>query len=258
MYFDASLIRSTNAGGSWSVLENNQEDLLFIAFHPDDLNVVYAGNKRSLDGGQTFQTIQYLSDRNAEILGMCLFSPDTIYALSKPRNKIFRSDDRGNTWMEYASVSWFFNVLSSKPTFEVHPTDCNKVYTIDNRGDAVEYDGQNWKSLGVLDLVTGPSDLGNSVYTITLDPRYPNIIYVGMISPGIPHLWRSTDSGETWEDITGNSPRVGASALRVHPLTGDIMQGTCYGTWILPPPYNSQNSLYPKTTKYGISVDNNG
>ncbi|MBN2584848.1 MAG: hypothetical protein JXL80_17420, partial [Planctomycetes bacterium] len=134
MYFDTKLVRSTNGGATWTIVDNDSENHLFVAFHPNDPNLVFSGYKRSTDAGATWQTISYLQDRSASIFGMCRSNPDTIYALSRPRDDILRSDDRGVTWRVYATTSWSYTGLDSKPTFAVDPADPDRVYTLDSSG----------------------------------------------------------------------------------------------------------------------------
>lgn len=252
-YFKTKLMRSIDGGLTWAITDTNIENNLFIAFHPDSHHIVFAGNKISSDTGAIFKKIEYLSNKQAEILGLCLSKPNTIYAITKPRKTILRSDDKGDTWQEYVTATWYFNRIDSKPIFTVHPNNPDKIYTLDKEGDLAEYDGKNWKSFGVLELAGG-ADIGNFVKSVALDPRHPNIIYVGMAYPGLSHLWRSIDSGATWENITGNHPMVGTGALKVHHITGDLIHGTGFGTWVFPPPYVSPHSLFPKCIVYGVET----
>jgi hypothetical protein len=232
-------------------VDDRSENHLFIAFNTRDPNVVYAGNKRSLDRGKTFELIEFLKQYDASIMGMSLSKPDTIYAISKPRNKIFRSDDKGATWRLYVQADWHFNRMNSKPTFEVAPDNPDKIYTLAKDGDLAVYDGKSWEKLGVLRLAGG-KQLRNYVRAVKADPRHSNIIYALMHTSGLPYVFRSANGGKTWEDITYNLPRVGGGAISVHPLTGDLMHGGCFGTWVFPPPYKSQVSIYNKLFDYKL------
>jgi len=243
MYWDCKLLRSDDAGENYSLIEHNPENYLFIAFNPDNPDIVYAGDRRSTDGGHTFQAIPYLDAYNASILGMCRAHPDTIYAMANPREMIFRSDDAGVTWRLYASPGWRFNGLDSKPTFAVDPVNPDLIYTLDADFDLASFDGTTWTTLGVKPL-TGPAPYRQFVHGVAIDPRYPNIIYAQMHAAGYPQTFRSTDSGATWQDITYNLPRTGTGSISVHPLTGDLMHSCCAGTRVYPPPYASPNSIF--------------
>ncbi len=244
MYWSCKLLRSENEGDSYELIEDDTENYLFVAFNTDDPAIAYAGDKRSTDGGRTFTAIPYLQQYDASILGMCAAQPDTIYAMSDPRQRIFRSDDAGVTWRLYTQPGWSFNGLDSKPTFAVHPTDPDIIYTLaSDRRDLAMFDGTTWTDLNVVDLA-GETPYRNYVHGVALDPRHPNIIYAVLHAAGFPQMFRSTDSGTTWEDITYNLPRI-AGSISVHPLTGDLMHSNCAGTRVFPPPYDSPDSIYP-------------
>lgn len=246
-YFDTELMRTANEGLTWQLVTQDSEQNLFIAFHLDDPNIVYAGNKISHDAGQTFSRIDFgtFNGINPSILGMCLANPDTIYAMDSDRYRILRSDDRGTTWYLYTQPGWSFRRLDPLPTFAACPADCNKVYTLNGSYDLAVYDGSSWRSTGVLALASG-SELNNFVRTVVIDPRHPEIIYAGTFSAGLPCIFRSIDAGFTWQDITYNLPRAGMSAMSVNPYTGELFRGGVYGTWVFPPPYVSDNLIYDK------------
>ncbi len=262
MYFNNKLIRTTDGGANWSIVVNDIRNFLFVGFHPEEPNLCFTENLRSTDAGATWQPIQYLVDNNAQIMGMCSAQPDTLYAVGSPRSKIYRSDDRGLSWRLYASVSWSFARLDSKPTFAVHPTNPDIVYTVDSSGDLASFDGQTWRSLGVLAAAGGSGPQRNFVRMVTLDPQHPEIIYTFMAAPGRSHVFRSVDAGVNWTDISGNLPRTGAG-IYVHPHTGELMFGSAFGTWILPPPYESPEAIYHRlvfdlATSQWLSVADHG
>jgi PKD repeat protein len=256
-YWNKRLMRTADGGVSWTLLEGTAgevENNYFIGFNPDHPEIVYAGNKISRDAGLTFSKINFGTlDSGASVLGMCRAQPDTIYAMNPARTQIYRSDNQGATWRLYTSPGWQFRKLDSVPTFTADPVDPDKIYTIDSRGDVAIFDGTGWTHTGVIDKAgTG---YNNFVRTIAVDPRHPEIIYAGMMAGGISCIWRSTDGGATWEDITLNLPRDGMSAMAVSPLTGELFKGSCMGTWIFPPPYAGDTPAYDKATVRPFDTD---
>jgi len=256
-YWNKRLMRTDDGGVTWTLLEGiagETENNYFIGFNPDHPEIVYAGNKISRDGGLTFSKIVFgsLGD-DSSIIGMCRAYPDTIYAMSRDRTRIYRSDDQGSTWRLYTDPGWQFRKLDSVPTFTADPVDPDKIWTLDRRGDAASFDGTNWVSTGVIDKAG--TEYNNFVRTITVDPRHPEVIYAGMIAGGISCIWRSTDGGATWEDITLNLPRDGMSAMAVSPLTGELFKGSCIGTWIFPPPYAGSTPTWDKATVRPFDTD---
>jgi photosystem II stability/assembly factor-like uncharacterized protein len=261
-YFRTLLYRSTDEGRTWAACLNQTQNPgmqnLFIGFDPTDPNRVYAGNQASSDAGATWQEITglapYDGSYNAEVIGICQSDPSVLYAIQgNPRRTILRSNDKGATWQVYAQASWSMNRMDSYPTVAVDPFDCNKVYTLDSRGDVAVFNGTTWKSLGVLDRAG--SSMSNFVRGIAVDPVHPGIIYAAMQRAGIDPIWRSVDGGQNWENISYNIPQLGWSSLKVNPHTGEVFAGSCIGTWILPPPqgfnYPSKELVYDRN---GISM----
>jgi len=237
-----------------SIFEHRNYNIKFVAYHQNDPNIVYAGDLKSYDGGKSFKIIEFKNEiegapsyTGAKIFSMCQSNPDVVYAIYHYSKGILRSDDAGETWRKYHLGSWRFDKSSIHfPTFAVDPVDCNIVYTIDSSGDIAVYNGSEWRSLGLLPLVERPENMDISVGTLAIDPRNNSIIYASIGGgSGISSIWRSTDKGQTWEDISYNLPRKGYPIV-VNPHTGELFAGGAVGTWIFPPPYNSSNLVYNK------------
>ncbi|MEN8192127.1 MAG: T9SS type A sorting domain-containing protein [Bacteroidota bacterium] len=247
-YFVTQLMRTENNGQSWQLVtegEDNSDYNLFIAFHPDDPNYVYAGNKISTDEGKSFSKINFPAEYyDPTIVGMCEAYPDVVFAIDRNREYLLRSKDRGLTWKEYAKPGWLFRTFDSIPIFAADPEDSNKVYTFDAKGDLASFNGNTWTNFNILEKTGGHEGI-NLVRAVAVDPNYSNIIYAGTIEAGVSCVFRSTDSGETWEDITNNLPRMGIGAIKVNPHTGELYRGSLNGTWIYPAP----EEYYPTDIK---------
>ena len=252
-YATTQLMRSTNSGQVWELVTTAGERNLFIAFHPNDPNLVFAGDKFSTDAGATFSPVDFgpFNSENPSILGMCRANPDTLYALNQGLNHILRSDDRGMSWYSYDEPGWNFRRLDDLPTFAVDSDDCDIVYTLNASEDLAIFNGSTWRHTGVLAL-SGGSAIGNFVRTVAIDPKDPNIIYAGMHAAGVPCIFRSLDKGYTWEDISYNLPRFGMGGMAVNPHTGELFRGSPFGTWVFPPPYGGQNLIYDKLVSMPI------
>ncbi|MBN1999651.1 T9SS type A sorting domain-containing protein [candidate division KSB1 bacterium] len=242
-YFDTQLMRSADNGKSWRLVTEGDadEDMnLFISFHPQEPNIVYAGNKISTDGGLTFRPFNIPAKYGtATLVGICRNQPDVLFAVDGERRTILRSRNRGANWEEYARPGWRFIRLDNLPTFAADPMDADKFYTLDANYDLAVFDGSTWKSLKVLPLAKGHST-ANFVRTVTVDPNDPEVVYAGMFENGISCIFRSRNGGDSWQDITENLPRNGMSAMAVNPHTGELYKGSCIGTWVYPAPGNEK------------------
>ncbi len=252
-YFSTQLMHTVDSGENWNLVTTSSEQNLFIAFHPDDPNLVYAGDKISTDAGASFLPVNFgaFNTYNPSILGMCQANPDTVYALDSSRIRILRSDNRGATWTLYNQPGWNFKKLDSLPTFAVDPLNCDIIYTLNSGDDLAIYDGVSWRDSGVLSLAGG-QNVGNFVRSVAVDPLDPNIVYAGMHAAGVPCIWRSLDKGFTWQDISYNLPRSGMGGMAVNPHTGELFRGSSFGTWVFPPPYESDTPIYDKLVSMPI------
>src|SRR3989344_3159054 len=280
-YFKSKIVRSTDLGQNWDIiytdtvttsgiLDTGMQNM-FIGFNPNNPNIVYAGDKVSYDAGANWQEIvgldAYDGSYNAEVVGICESNPNIIYAISgNPRNKIIRSIDGGTNWILYSQPGNNFNGHDSTPTnIVIHPQNCDVFYGLNSGSDDLRRcEGNTCQDLGLINFVEShfsDSDPDNFVWGIAIDPNHPEIIYASMFQYGISSLFRSIDSGQTWQDISYNLPRLGYSALKVNPHTGELFLGSAIGTWILPPPkgfsYPSLELVYDKYYARSVMEEGN-
>lgn len=81
----------------------------------------------------------------------------------------------------------------------------------------------DWYCLGPSSWVNGYSGYGpglGRVNTIAFDPVSPNTFYVGTPAGG---LWRSTDAGENWTNLTDGMPLLGVSGIAIDFVNPDII-----------------------------------
>jgi hypothetical protein len=246
-YFDRILVKSENHGDDWQAVDSDEQNYYFVGFHPDEPNIVYAGDKISTDGGDSFSDIGTMPDgaTDAQIFEYCYSDPDIVYALSRSKDAIYRSDDKGESWSVYSDPGWDLFKFDGVTTIALEPHECESVFTVSQDGDLAEFNGTDWRETGVLDNIIG-METANFIRGVALDPKTEGIVYAGTFLGGISTVWRSEDGGYTWEDISYNLPRTGASSIQVNPHTGELFKGGGTGTWIFPPPYDSTDLVYEK------------
>lgn len=93
-------------------------------------------------------------------------------------------------------------------------------------GSAKSLASGTWSPIGPSNWSNGSGwNAGNGrINVVVQDPVDPNTVYVGAASGG---LWRSTDGGTTWTNLTDNQPVLGVSGIAIDPgNTNTIYIGT--------------------------------
>ena len=179
--------KTTNAGMTWDNITDGKTDISSvgaITVAPSDPNVIYVGS------------------------GESQLREDLTYGTG-----VYRSTDAGETW-QHLGLSETHQVTAIR----VHPSNPDVAYVAAighafgpnaERGVFRTIDGgKSWKKILFVNDSTGAND-------ISLDPTNPRILYASMWkfqrSPwgmeaggGKSGLWKSTDGGDSWTDISAN------------------------------------------------------
>ena len=84
----------------------------------------------------------------------------------------------------------------------------------------------NWTALGpasVNSIADGDHNNIGRINVIEIDPSDPNTIYIGTPGAGV---WRSSDDGDSWEDLSFNLPTISISGIAVDYNNSDIIYVT--------------------------------
>ena len=206
--------KTENRGTTWTPIFDNQPAYSTgaIAIDPTDSNVIWLGTGentsqrsvgwgdgvyKSLDGGRSWRNTGL---HTSEHIGRILIDPrdpDVVYAAAM-----------GGLWAPGGDRGLF--------------------KTTDG--------GDSWFPVLELSDNTGIAD-------VHLDPRDPDVLYavsfqrrrhVGILVAGGPEsgVWKSTDGGESWRDITGGLPSgdLGRIGLAVSPIDPDVLYANAAAT----------------------------
>jgi photosystem II stability/assembly factor-like uncharacterized protein len=201
-----------------------------LAVDPTDNNVIYAGTSnggifKTVNGGiswvSAIDTLSYFAvgdikidptDHNIIYAGL---GDPNISGYPAIGNGIIKSTDGGNTWH---NIGLSDTRIISK--IEIHPLNHNLVYAgtmglpyakNNQRGLYKSVDGGNtWSqilfvsdSAGVIDLLLDNTDT-NIVYAVTWNRIRQNLR--GLIAGPDSKIWKSTNGGSTWTQLTNGLP----------------------------------------------------
>ena len=253
----AGVYKSTDGGASWNKLTSLPEPYDFYQFSSIIMNPAVQGSflvscdrwiYRFTDGGAT---VTKVSDDGARDLTVMPGNPNIMFAGSYWDNygptKFLRSDNNGITW---TAITDGLPTNAYKYAVAVSPANPNMVYVWTctpstphvSQGVFCSTDaGLTFKQMnGGTPNMCGSQ--GNWNLCLTADPSNAATVYAGGID-----LYRSTDSGKTWVNLTNQysgSPSIG------HP---DVHGLTFSGASIL---YVANDGGVYKTTDAGASFTN--
>lgn len=235
------IFRTTDRGKSWRWIEEGfplpqrysySHPIGAIAFAPQDPRIVYAGIGRprlarkggngqgegaiykSEDGGITWRRVDGGQLPSDAVISDIEVKPDDVNTVLVATNKgIFRSDDGGKTWKP--SSEGLPHLFAQELAFS--PSQPNRVYSTlltTSRGNEgwnggvyrSDDGGRTWRNI----TSNLPQNVGHSLYEqsnygeIVVDPRDPDVIYVGGRSWWNPGIYKTKDGGESWEWVTVN------------------------------------------------------
>ena len=201
-----------------------------LAVDPSDPRIVYMGLDgdptpgksgggifKSVDGGQTWKQLANQPGSRRMFFGLAIdpTNPKRIYwGATADQGGLYRSDDGGGTWQRvFSQEQWIFNL---------HVTADGTVYCLGNQIYRSTNQGKTWKTLAK--LPTSGIVVGFEVH-----PNDPNTIWAAANHWGGPAnlggVFKTTDGGKSWTDITGNLPYRRPLILRFNPETSELWAG---------------------------------
>lgn len=214
--------KSTDSGTNWS---NVNSHFSFVNVHtlaadPEDPDTAYAGIwgggvYRTLDGCGTWEELDKAPTRSASAILIDPGNTDIIYLADRNSPKIYRSADGGATWSTWHDPgTGYYRVLHAA----LSPARPGRVYTSvfthggPMAGDVFRIDD------GTATSVTG--SLPRLPVFLAVDPSSADTVYAVLHGYGV---YKTTDAGSTWTDISGSgsglpqSPLFGFNFLAVAP-----------------------------------------
>lgn len=143
-------------------------------------------------------------------------------------NHVYESFNGGDSWIAISTpgANGWVTTGTVIRNLAIAPSDPNTIYATFGQSVYVTHnDGGTWAQENTPYYVTNFSDL-------TIDPTNANVAYVTLADTYAPLVWRTTDGGATWEDMTDNLPVVPVNSIAVNSAQSAIYVGTDNGVYV--------------------------
>jgi len=160
--------------------------------------------------------------------------PSNEGVLYSASNAVYKSEDRGDSW---TPISDYLSESGSIQSLALSFSDPQVLYAGTTEGViwTTTDGGESWED------VTGGNFPPRNVTRIAIDPTDAQTIYAvfggfDLQTPDSPgHVFRTTDGGRSWEDISFNLPDapLNAAAVDVRPEYAGVYVGGALGVWVL-------------------------
>ena len=207
-WFGQQVQRSDDGGQTWEQVENK--------FHYEGT----PGTHQWYDGTQhpwEFKRIWHLEPS--------LTDPDTVYAGAEDA-ALFKSQDGGKSWQEIAGLRSAKGHLwqpgaggMAVHTILLDPSDPNRVFVAISAAGVFRTDdaGQTWKvaNRGLkspFELPDPDAEVGHCVHRIAMHRSRPGVLFMQKHWD----VMRSDDSGDSWNEVSGNLPSDFGFPIDVH------------------------------------------
>ncbi len=208
-------------------------DGFYVTVDFNNPNIIYAeyqyGNLfRSTDGGQSFfdATNGISSSEPKNWSTPVVMDPNNSSILYYGTNRLYRTENKAQNWSPISGVLVAGNPslprFGTLTTIAVAPTNSDVIYvgTDDSKVWVTPDVGSNW-----YDISAG---LPNRwVSRVVVDPQNEEIVYATFSGlkwkDPLSYVFRSTDMGTSWTDISGNLPQSPVNAFAVDQNNSDVL-----------------------------------
>ncbi len=215
-------------------------DGFYVNVEPENPNVVYAesqwGNLQKIVNGAISTVLSGInSNERTNWSTPVVMDPTDSQTLYYGTTRLYRTTNGAAWWNAVSPIlvgDHGYSLIGTLSTIAAAPSDTNVIYVGTD-------DGFVWVSSDYADTWTKVSDTLpiRTVTRVVVDPDDAHTAYVTYSGLKFydpePHIFRTYDMGENWEDISGNLPDAPVNAFAVDPVDTDVLfAGTDIGAFV--------------------------
>jgi len=224
----------------WDVLFGG--DGFYVIVDPTNPNVIYAEAQfgflgKSTNGGASFNSPVTNGINGSEPTNWStpvIMDPNNTERLYYGTNRVYRTENGASSWNAISpDLTDGGPRLGTITTIAIAPTNTDIIYAgTDDSHIWLSTDfGLSWNE------VTAPAMPYRWVTRVAVDPNDANVAYVAF--SGLkwrdpePHIFRTSDLGANWTDISSNLPSAPINAIAIDPIVQDAVYiGTDVGAYV--------------------------
>ncbi|MFQ5570189.1 MAG: T9SS type A sorting domain-containing protein [Rhodothermales bacterium] len=224
----------------WDII--NGGDGFYVLVDPTDPNIIYVESQRGSlvkieNGRRRTATSGISAGENRNWSTPVVMDPNDAQVLYYGTTRLYRTIDGTDSWVPISdnlTKKLGYDLIGTITTIAVAPTNSNVIYVGTDDGNVWVSDdwGATWHD------VTGDLPL-RWVTRVVVDPTDEHTAYVTY--SGLrwrdpqPHVFRTTDMGASWENITADLPDAPVNAFAVDPKNPDYLYlGSDIGAFVSP------------------------
>lgn len=203
---DNGTIMGTAAWGSDGWISISGGDGGYVAVNPTNPDIIYAesqrfGFRKFVDGGIEYEfAVDGVTESRFDFLFVTPFTmdPNNPERLWTGGRTLWRTDNGAELWVPASQTPLGSGQVSA---LVVEPGNSNTVLV--GTTDGFIYRNDNAINAGITSSWSSSRPREGFVTSIAFDPSSPGVVYATFAEFGGNHVWRSTDTGVTWEPIDG-------------------------------------------------------
>lgn len=232
--------QSTDGGTNWKflyvkgILADAASAIRFDPVNPKSVFIAeYSGDiLHSVDQGQTWDTILPPSGISEPELYTLAVDPSNDHIFFAGYNDgIYKSTDQGKTWQK---LNLGFTI-DSQSLLAIDPQSPETVYAAIDSSSNANYQGGVYKSTDGgrhwQEMDTGLSAHNRQIRSMTINPKNPDLLFLGLSCNQGPLCYESTNGGELWSGFSEGLPDSGAvQSIEIDTINAKIYCGVSAGS----------------------------